>query len=106
MLSRPKVTATVVLCSMAHAGLQAQGAELGPTVNPSATRDPVVHHHKAYARTRFGISCPGDRVVWVNSNSGIYHFEGERWFGRTKSGQYECEKAAEAEGDRETRNGQ
>ena len=52
------------------------------------------------------ISCPSDRLVWVNTHSGIYHLEGERWFGLTGAGRYECEKAARAEGDRETSNGQ
>ena len=81
-------------------------SELGSTFNPATPGDPVIHHHKAYAKTTYGISCPGDRVVWVNTNSGIYHLEGERWFGRTAAGEYECEKAAKAAGDRETRNGQ
>lgn len=63
-------------------------------------------HHKHYADVNPGISCPHDRVVWVNTNSRIYHYEGERWFGRTEYGQFECEKAARAEGDRATRNGQ
>ena len=85
---------------------EAQDAPLGPTSNPATASDPVVHHHKAYTQASYGISCPGDRVVWVNTNSGVYHLEGERWFGRTKAGHYECEEAAEAEGDRETRNGQ
>lgn len=62
--------------------------------------------HKTYPAVTPNISCPGDRVVWVNTNSGIYHYEGERWFGRTKSGQFECERQAKAEGDRPTKNGQ
>lgn len=61
---------------------------------------------KSYPPITPGISCPGDRVVWVNTNSGVYHYEGERWFGRTKNGQFECEKQAKAEGDRPTKNGQ
>lgn len=32
------------------------------------------------------MSCPGDKVVWVNTKSGIYHFKGERWFGNTQQG--------------------
>ncbi len=48
----------------------------------------------------------GTWAVWVNTNGGVYHLEGERWFGRPKAGQYECEKSAKAEGDRETPNGQ
>jgi len=62
--------------------------------------------HKVYPVVHPDMSCPGDRVVWVNANSGVYHYKGERWFGRTKHGQFECEKQAKAEGDRPTENGQ
>ena len=50
--------------------------------------------------------CPHDEVVWLNTNSGIYHEKGMRWYGRTKSGAYVCKKEADAAGDRDTRNGQ
>jgi hypothetical protein len=51
-------------------------------------------------------TCPGDVLVWVNTRSGVYHFQGERYFGSTKQGKFICEKAARAEGDRPTKNGQ
>ena len=76
-----------------------------PHVTPAYGTDPE-HRHQAYATASYGISCPRDRVVWVNTRSGVYHSESERWFGRTRQGQYECEKQALAEGDRETLNGQ
>jgi hypothetical protein len=50
--------------------------------------------------------CPSDTVVWLNTNSGIYHLKGERWYGRTKHGAYVCKKEADAAGYRETENGQ
>jgi hypothetical protein len=50
--------------------------------------------------------CPRDVVVWLNIPSGIYHYKGERWYGRTKHGAYACEKEAIAAGDRATENGQ
>jgi hypothetical protein len=50
--------------------------------------------------------CPKDIVVWLNTNSGIYHEKGMRWYGRTKHGAYVCRKEADAAGDRDTRNGQ
>jgi hypothetical protein len=50
--------------------------------------------------------CPRDTVVWLNILSGIYHYKGERWYGRTKHGAYTCEKEAIAAGDRATENGQ
>ena len=53
-----------------------------------------------------GLTCPGDQVVWVNNNSGIYHYRGERYFGSTKQGKFICEKDALHEGDRPTHNGQ
>lgn len=53
-----------------------------------------------------GLTCPGDRVVWVNIRSGIYHFQGERYFGHTKDGKFMCQRDADREGDRPTHNGQ
>jgi hypothetical protein len=50
--------------------------------------------------------CPRDVVVWLNTNSGIYHEKGMRWYGNTKAGAYVCRSEADAAGDRDTRNGQ
>ncbi len=50
--------------------------------------------------------CPRDVVVWLNVPSGIYHYKGERWYGRTKHGAYVCQKEAIAAGDRASENGQ
>lgn len=50
--------------------------------------------------------CPHDTVVWINTNTGVYHFQGQRWYGNTKSGAYVCQQEADKGGDRATRNGQ
>lgn len=50
--------------------------------------------------------CLRDVVVWLNTNSGVYHEKGMRWYGRTKRGAYVCKREADAAGDRDTRNGQ
>jgi len=50
--------------------------------------------------------CPNDIVVWVNTKTGVYHLKGERWYGATRDGAYVCQKEADVEGDRATRNGQ
>ncbi len=52
------------------------------------------------------MTCPGDKLVWVNTRSHVYHFQGERYFGSTKEGKFICEHAADKEGDRPTHNGQ
>ncbi len=44
--------------------------------------------------------CPSDRVVWLNTKSHIYHYEGTRSYGTTKQGAYMCEADAAAAGDR------
>ena len=53
-----------------------------------------------------GMSCTGDKIVWVNTRSATYHFRGERYFASTKAGKFMCEQAADREGDRPTHNGQ
>jgi hypothetical protein len=50
--------------------------------------------------------CPGDSVVWLNLPTGVFHFKGQRWYGRTKNGAFVCQKEAVKEGDRGTKNGQ
>ena len=50
--------------------------------------------------------CPQDTVVWLNLKSGIWHYKGERWYGRTRDGAFVCEHSAAAAGDRGTENGQ
>lgn len=50
--------------------------------------------------------CPRDEVVWLNTNSGIYHEKGMRWYGNTEYGAYVCRNEADAAGDRLTENGQ
>jgi hypothetical protein len=49
--------------------------------------------------------CPSDSVVWLNTNSHVYHLKGKPYYGRTKSGAYVCKTEADAAGDRESGNG-
>lgn len=34
--------------------------------------------------------CPDDTVVWLNLSSGVIHYKGQHWYGRTHSGVYAC----------------
>jgi hypothetical protein len=39
-------------------------------------------------------------MVWVNTESGVYHKPGTRWYGKTKQGKYMTEADAQKAGYR------
>jgi hypothetical protein len=41
---------------------------------------------------------PGDAVVWVNTKSHVYHTADDKYYGKTKVGDYECLSKAIAAG--------
>lgn len=50
-------------------------------------------------------SCPGDKVVWLNIPTSVYHYRHQRWYGQTKHGAYVCEKDAIKSGKRASKRG-
>jgi len=46
---------------------------------------------------------PQKGMVWVNTESGIFFREGERWYGKTKEGKFMTEADAKKAGYRETK---
>lgn len=49
-------------------------------------------------------AAPEKGMVWVNLESKVYHKEGSRWYGKTKSGKYMTEEEAIKEGYRAAKN--
>src|SRR5262245_56829657 len=47
---------------------------------------------------------PQKGMVWVNTDSGIFFHEGDRWYGKTKEGKFMTEDDAKKAGYREAKN--
>jgi len=59
---------------------------------PFAARKPAALDKNQYAtESEAKANCSSDAVVWVNSVSMVYHPNGSRNYGRTKTGAYMCE---------------
>jgi hypothetical protein len=79
------------------------------TTPPATTRAPATATAPAAAgqfstEAQAKARCPSDTVVWVNTESKIYHFATGRNYGSTKSGAYMCERDATAAGARAAKN--
>lgn len=71
------------------------------TARPAAPASLPPGQYKAEADAK--AHCPGDTVVWANKETRIYHHAGERYYGRTKSGAFMCQKEAATSGFRAPR---
>ena len=65
-------------------------------VNASPSR-PTANANNGEPRGR---SDTPDVMVWVNTNSGVYHCPNTQWYGNTKSGKYMTQREAQAKGYR------
>jgi hypothetical protein len=74
-----------------------------PKPAPTTTATPTGANQFA-AEAQAKVHCPTGLVVWVNTDSHIYHFSGHEDYGTTKQGAYMCEKDAMAAGDRAAKN--
>ncbi len=88
----------------ALAALIALSAAAAPAgaANPSsgvavASTAPVRFDSESAAQKR----CPNDSVVWLNTNTGVYHYLSVRRYGRTHRGGYVCKAEADAAGAHE-----
>ena len=103
MLKRFAMAAALLICAglLPIQGVDATTHSLQATVVAQAS-PPQLFDTESAAQAH----CPKDVVVCLNIPSGIYHYNGERWYGRTKHGAYVCEKETVKAGGRASENGQ
>ena len=75
-----------------------------PTPTP-ATPAPAAAKTTPAQPTAANTSACAANMVWVNTESKIYHMSTDRWFGNTKKGQCMTEAAAQAAGNRAAKEG-
>ena len=73
---------------------EAPASQPSPTTPSQPTRTPPAK--AAPSTVSQGTAGPG--MVWVNLDSGVYHYEGSRYYGKTKNGKYMSEADAEKAG--------
>jgi DNA uptake protein ComE-like DNA-binding protein len=81
---------------------RAQPAPMPATPVPGVTR-PANPPRPSMEPTGPSEVSPATGMVWVNTETKVFHRAGDRWYGRTKRGKYMTESQALAGGNRESR---
>jgi DNA uptake protein ComE-like DNA-binding protein len=100
-----KITPLVTVGKGSAAASVSSPPPSSPPSSPSPSTPPAPAAPAASAKTPPAEQgSPGNGMVWVNTESGVYHKEGSRYYGKTKQGKYMSEADAVKAGYRPAKN--
>lgn len=99
-----KITPLVKVSGAPGAAPSSSASNPSPQANPPAPSKPVPASRSKTASSSVSQGTPGPGTVWVNLDSGVYHYPNSRYYGKTKSGKYMSEADAEQAGYRAAKN--